>query len=174
MSMPTPPRAPIVSTTGMPHVMVRRNMQKIRTVMADMEVVVNGLTRNLDTAVLDDGYAADMSYFPRGDSLGVILRELLAGLRASRDLDNIAIMATREEIDRRYVSVDELSQDIRCYLESRPVRARADSLSAGHPGGQGIGAARTSQRNVGVYWWAHSPSTNARAAATGQRKGPAA
>jgi hypothetical protein len=63
----------VTATTGLPHVMVRRNMQKIRTVLVDMEMVVNGLTRNLDTAVLDDGYARDMSYFPRGDSLGVIL-----------------------------------------------------------------------------------------------------
>lgn len=63
----------VTATTGMPHVMVRRNMQKIRTVMAGMENVVNGLTRDLDTAVLDDGYAGDMSYFPRGDSLGVVL-----------------------------------------------------------------------------------------------------
>src|SRR5882757_235144 len=63
----------VTATTGLPHVMVRRNMQKIRTVMADMETVVNGLTRNLDTAVLDDGFAGDMSYFPRGDSLGVVL-----------------------------------------------------------------------------------------------------
>src|SRR4051812_15222625 len=63
----------VTATTGMPHVMVRRNMQKIGTVLAGMESVVNGLTRNLDTAVLDDGYAGDMSYFPRGDSLGVVL-----------------------------------------------------------------------------------------------------
>jgi serine/threonine protein kinase len=61
-------------------------------------------------------------------SLGVILRELLAGTRPNRDLDNIVIMATRQEIDRRYVSVDEFAQDIRCSLDSRPVKARADSL----------------------------------------------
>ena len=63
----------VSATTGLPHVMVRRNMQKIRTVMADMETVVNGLTRNLDAAVLDAGYAGGVSYFPRGESLGVVL-----------------------------------------------------------------------------------------------------
>jgi hypothetical protein len=63
----------VSATTGLPHVMVRRNMQKIRTVMADMEMVVNGLTRNLDAAVLDTGYASGVSYFPRGESLGVVL-----------------------------------------------------------------------------------------------------
>ena len=63
----------VSATTGLPHVMVRRNMQKIRTVMADMETVVNGLTRNLETAVLDAGYSGSVSYFPRGESLGVVL-----------------------------------------------------------------------------------------------------
>jgi acyl-CoA reductase-like NAD-dependent aldehyde dehydrogenase len=53
--------------------MVRRNMQKIRTVLADMETVVNGLTRGLDLRVLDDGYSEGLSYFPRGESLGVVL-----------------------------------------------------------------------------------------------------
>ena len=63
----------VSATTGLPNVMVRRNMQKIRTVMADMESVVNGLTRNLDPEVFDGGYAAGISYFPRADSLGVVL-----------------------------------------------------------------------------------------------------
>jgi acyl-CoA reductase-like NAD-dependent aldehyde dehydrogenase len=63
----------VSATTGLPNVMVRRNMQKIRTVMADMENVVNGLTRNLDPEVFDAGYAGGISYFPRADSLGVVL-----------------------------------------------------------------------------------------------------
>ena len=63
----------VSATTGLPNVMVRRNMQKIRTVLADMETVVNGLTRNLDREVFDAGYAGDISYFPRGDLLGVVL-----------------------------------------------------------------------------------------------------
>ena len=63
----------VSATTGLPNVMVRRNMQKIRTVLADIEAVVNGLTRNLDPRVFDNGYAGDLSYFPRADSLGVVL-----------------------------------------------------------------------------------------------------
>jgi acyl-CoA reductase-like NAD-dependent aldehyde dehydrogenase len=35
--------------------------------------VVNGLTRNLDREVFDAGYSGDISYFPRADSLGVVL-----------------------------------------------------------------------------------------------------
>ena len=63
----------VSATTGLPNVMVRRNMQKIRTVMAEVEGVVNGLTRNLRPEVFDAGYAGDISYFPRAASLGVVL-----------------------------------------------------------------------------------------------------
>lgn len=63
----------VSATTGLPNVMVRRNMQKIRTVLADVEAVVNGLTRNIDLGVFDAGYVGDVSYFPRGESLGVVL-----------------------------------------------------------------------------------------------------
>jgi acyl-CoA reductase-like NAD-dependent aldehyde dehydrogenase len=63
----------VSATTGLPQVMVRRNMAKIRKVLAETETVVRGLTRNLDTGVLDRGYHGELSYFPRGESLGVVL-----------------------------------------------------------------------------------------------------
>ena len=63
----------VSATTGLPNVMVRRNMHKIRTVLAEVEAVVNGLTRHLNREVFDQGYAGDISYFPRGNSLGVVL-----------------------------------------------------------------------------------------------------
>ena len=63
----------VSATTGLPHVMVRRNMHKIRTVLAEMESVINGLTRHLDLRVLDAGHSEGLSYFPRGESLGVVL-----------------------------------------------------------------------------------------------------
>lgn len=65
------------ATTGMPHVMVRRNMGKIAGVMARMENVLAGLSRNLDLGVIDRGYGSvdgqAISYFPRTESLGVVL-----------------------------------------------------------------------------------------------------
>jgi tetratricopeptide (TPR) repeat protein len=48
------------------------------------------------------------------------------GLRG--DLDVITLMALRKEPARRYGSVQELSDDVRRYLEGFPVRARPDAL----------------------------------------------
>jgi tetratricopeptide (TPR) repeat protein len=44
------------------------------------------------------------------------------------DLDNIVMKAMRKEPARRYSSVDQLAEDVRSYLESRPVLARPDTL----------------------------------------------
>ena len=65
------------ATTGLPYVMVRRNMEKIRSVLANIDNVLAGLTRNLDLRVLDGEVSADggtaVSCFPRADALGVVL-----------------------------------------------------------------------------------------------------
>jgi non-specific serine/threonine protein kinase/serine/threonine-protein kinase len=45
------------------------------------------------------------------------------------DLDNIVLMALRKEPQRRYASVEQFSEDIRRYLEGRPIIARKDTLS---------------------------------------------
>lgn len=52
------------------------------------------------------------------------LRRALRG-----DLDNIVLMALRKEPERRYHSAEQLSDDLRRYLEGRPVHAREDTLS---------------------------------------------
>lgn len=53
-----------------------------------------------------------------------LLRRRLAG-----DLDNVVMMALRKEAERRYASVEQLSEDIASYLTGRPVAARADTFS---------------------------------------------
>jgi aldehyde dehydrogenase family protein len=67
----------VSATTGMPYVLARRNMQKIRGVMAEMANVLNGLTRNIDWQILDRGFGDfngnAISFFPRTDSLGIVL-----------------------------------------------------------------------------------------------------
>jgi len=46
----------------------------------------------------------------------------------SGDLDNIILKALRKEPALRYVSVDQFSEDIRRYLEGRPVKAASGTL----------------------------------------------
>src|SRR5688572_27900045 len=45
--------AQVSATTGMPYVLARRNMMKIKSMFANMESVLNGLTRNIDWEILD-------------------------------------------------------------------------------------------------------------------------
>jgi acyl-CoA reductase-like NAD-dependent aldehyde dehydrogenase len=67
----------VSATTGLPYVMARRNMEKIRGALAQTESVLRGLTRNLDLEILDRGYGEiegqAVSFFPRAQSLGVVL-----------------------------------------------------------------------------------------------------
>lgn len=67
----------VSATTGLPYVLVRRNMNKIRSMFAEMESVLNGLTRGLSWDLLDRGFGEldgrSISFFPRSDSLGVVL-----------------------------------------------------------------------------------------------------
>ena len=55
-------------TSGLPWVMVRRNMGKIHHALTHMKTVLNGLTRGLDLGILDTGFGEQfgtkISYFP--------------------------------------------------------------------------------------------------------------
>ena len=74
------------ATTGLPHVMVRKNMEKIRAAMGDAATVIAGLTRGLDLDVLDKGYGevkgAAVSFIPRTPTLGVVLPNNSPGVHA--------------------------------------------------------------------------------------------
>jgi acyl-CoA reductase-like NAD-dependent aldehyde dehydrogenase len=65
------------ATTGMPHALVRRNMQRVAGVMREMRTVLRGLTRGLDLTLLDKGHGEHeghvLSFYPRTDALGVVL-----------------------------------------------------------------------------------------------------
>ena len=57
---------------------------------------------------------------------GVDPKKLKRQLRG--DLDNLLLMAMRKEPDRRYASVDQLSEDIQRYIDREPLRARRDTF----------------------------------------------
>ncbi len=65
------------STSGLPHVMVRRNMQKIHHALTNLETVLNGLTRGLDLSILDTGFGEQfgtkLSFFPTTQALGLVM-----------------------------------------------------------------------------------------------------
>ena len=65
------------STSGLPHVMVRRNMQKIHHALTNMQTVLNGLTRGLDLSILDKGFGEQfgtrISYYPTTQALGLVM-----------------------------------------------------------------------------------------------------
>ena len=67
----------VSGTTGLPQSLCRKNMQKIRLVLDEMEAVLDGLTRGLDLSILDSGWGTQdkrpLSYIPQTDTLGAVL-----------------------------------------------------------------------------------------------------
>src|SRR3954465_3154797 len=65
------------ATSGLPYVMVRRNMAKIHHALTNMRTIVNGLTRGLDVAILDRGFGEQfgtrVSYYPTTQALGLVM-----------------------------------------------------------------------------------------------------
>jgi serine/threonine-protein kinase len=84
------------------------------------------------SAVLDDAERSD----PSGeqttvDEIGKRRRATPPGLKRELegDLDNIALAALRKEPERRYPTVSQFIEDMRRYLDGRPVSARPDTLA---------------------------------------------
>ncbi len=65
------------ATSGLPHVMVRRNMQKIYYALANMRTILTGLTRGLDFKIIDRGFGEQfgtrISFFPAANALGLVM-----------------------------------------------------------------------------------------------------
>ncbi len=65
------------STSGLPHVMVKRNMDKIHYALTHMDVVLNGLTRGIDPAILDAGvgeqFGTQVCFYPTSKALGLVM-----------------------------------------------------------------------------------------------------
>ncbi|HLH56852.1 MAG TPA: aldehyde dehydrogenase family protein [Verrucomicrobiae bacterium] len=65
------------ATSGLPEVMIQRNSQKIAHALANMSLVLNGLTRGLDLKILDanfgDGSGNRLSFYPAAQCLGLVM-----------------------------------------------------------------------------------------------------
>lgn len=64
-------------TSGLPHVMVRRNMAKVHHALTHLGEVLNGLSRGLDFTIIDRGYGEQfgtkLSFFPTCSALGLVM-----------------------------------------------------------------------------------------------------
>ncbi len=91
-------------------------------VLPPSRVVADSVARSRD--VLDGGREEGASISERwGCTAKQLSREL------SGDLDTILLKALRNDPDRRYQAVDELSEDLLRHLEARPVLARPETLT---------------------------------------------
>jgi serine/threonine protein kinase len=111
-------------TGRMPYGLTNRSPEAIRTAILETE------PRRPSAVILTD----DTHAIPQAtQKIEVVTEETRALARKrlkkklSGDLDMIILKALRKEPQRRYVSVDQFSEDIRRYLEGRPVIARIDT-----------------------------------------------
>jgi acyl-CoA reductase-like NAD-dependent aldehyde dehydrogenase len=65
------------ATSGLPHVMVRRNMAKIHHALTHMREILHGLSRGLDLSILETGFGEQsglrLSYAPAAPALGLVM-----------------------------------------------------------------------------------------------------
>jgi acyl-CoA reductase-like NAD-dependent aldehyde dehydrogenase len=70
-------QATLSATSGLPHVMVRRNSQKIAHALENMRLILNGLTRGLELKVLDQSFGEQsgsrLSFYPATQCLGLVM-----------------------------------------------------------------------------------------------------
>ena len=64
-------------TSGLPWVMVKRNMAKIHYALTHMQEILNGLSRGLDFSIIDKGqgeqFGTSLSFFPTAHALGLVM-----------------------------------------------------------------------------------------------------
>jgi len=67
----------LAATSGLPHALVRANMEKLRHVLVNMPTILAGLTRGLDPAILDRGHGEQaglaVAFAPTTEVLGAVL-----------------------------------------------------------------------------------------------------
>lgn len=64
-------------TSGLPWIMVKRNMAKIHYALTHMQEILNGLSRGLDFTIIDKGqgsqFGTSLSFFPTAHALGLVM-----------------------------------------------------------------------------------------------------
>jgi acyl-CoA reductase-like NAD-dependent aldehyde dehydrogenase len=74
------------ATTGLPYSLCRGNMEKIRAGLANMDLILEGLTRGLDPAAIDAGYGEKdghtVSFAPKTRRFGAVLPANSPGVHA--------------------------------------------------------------------------------------------
>ncbi len=65
------------STSGLPHVMVKRNMDKIHYALTNLKLILNGLTRGIELSILDRGFGeqsgSPVCFYPTTSALGLVM-----------------------------------------------------------------------------------------------------
>ena len=65
------------ATSGLPHVMVQRNLNRVHAALTNIKTVLNGLSRGLDMSILDRGYGEQfgtrISLYPATQALGLVM-----------------------------------------------------------------------------------------------------
>jgi serine/threonine protein kinase/tetratricopeptide (TPR) repeat protein len=101
-------------------------LEVLRAVSEEVPEKPSTAVRRTDVTVLPDGTTGEttaVSVSRTREGTPERLRKRLRG-----DLDTIVMMALRKEPDRRYGSVEALSEDIRRYLEGLPIEARKGTV----------------------------------------------
>ncbi len=110
-----------------PYSLARRSWDEIQDVVCRQEPVrPSEALATAATAKYSEkdtqAIAADTSRHTHGEPVESLRARL------ANDLDNIVMMALRKEPERRYASVEQLSEDIRRYLEGQPIIARPNTF----------------------------------------------
>jgi acyl-CoA reductase-like NAD-dependent aldehyde dehydrogenase len=65
------------ASSGLPFVLVRRNMEKLSQVLRNMRSILNGLTRGLDLGIIDHGFGTQagsrICFYPTANCLGLVM-----------------------------------------------------------------------------------------------------
>ena len=113
------------ATSGLPHVMVKRNMAKIHHALTNMKTVLNGLSRGLDLSIIDAGYGGDATEF-RASRVHRVKSSGKAELQAALDGDGAFAAADEGDGGGVQQAVEfVVHRHARAALLNRPVAAAA-------------------------------------------------